>query len=456
LNFQQFDSYINQNLDSSLDELKILVSQPSISAKRIGLVDCAKLVVNLFQKRGFEIHQFDNDGAPIIVAEKKGKSDRTILFYNHYDVQPAEPLRLWKSPPFELTINDGKAYGRGANDNKGNITNRLLAIDAILDEDGELPCSVKFIIEGEEETDSFNFAKFVNTHQDLLRADACIWEFGEVDGNDHPMEFLGLRGICYVELEVETAKRDIHSGVGGSIVANAAWRLIWALSTLKSEDEKINLPGFYDDIVPPSAIDMEWLAALPDMSVDYKKRFGVDHFLNNISGGLELQIAEVFQPTCTICGLSSGYHGQGSKTIVPARAHAKIDFRLVPNQRPEKVMRQLRTHLDQNGFQDIKITNLCSDAPARTDPNDGFIKTIIQTSEEVYGEPMKIVPMTGGSGPNAIIQDALKIPIASLGIGYPDSRVHAPNENIRLDLYLKTAKHITRILSKFGEQEDYS
>ncbi len=451
MNFQRIDAYIDENLDASLAELARLVAQPSVSARREGLVECADLVEALLKERHFQVQRFDNNGAPILVAERKGRSDKTVLFYNHYDVQPAEPLRLWKTPPFELSRNDGRVFGRGANDNKGNITNRLLAIDALLAETDALPCNVKFLIEGEEETTSENFSPFVHAHTDLLQADACIWEFGEVDANDLPMQFLGLRGILYVELEVETAKRDVHSGVGGSIIENAAWRLLWALNTLKSEDEHINLTGFYDDVISPSQEDKAYMAALPDNSADYRKRFGVKDFLNPISDGVDLAIAEAFLPTCTICGLSSGYHGPGAKTIVPAKASAKIDFRLVPNQRPEKVLRQLREHLDAHGFADVRITTLSCDAPARTDADNEFIRLVVNTSGEIYDEPMKIVPMTGGSGPNAIVQDALGIPIASLGIGYPDCRAHAPNENIRLDLYLKTAKHITRILSEFGE-----
>ena len=450
MDFQRTDLYIDRNLNANIDELSELIAQPSISAKRTGLDACADVVINLLKKRRFVINKTDNNGAPIIVAERKGKSDKTLLFYNHYDVQPVEPLRLWKSPPFELTRNDGKVYGRGTNDDKGNITNRLLAIDAILDECEELPCNVKFVIEGEEETSSGNFAEFIDSHVDILKADACIWEFGEVDQNDQPLEYLGLRGICYVDLEVETAKRDIHSGIGGSIIPNAAWRLTWALSTLKSPDETINLPGFYDDVIPPSQRDIEFMAALPDNSAEYKKRFGNTYFLNGITGGVELQLAEVFQPTCTICGLHSGYHGPGTKTIVPAKASAKIDFRLVPNQRPEKVVQQLREHLDAHGFEDVKIANVSADGPARTNPDDDFIQMVVHVAEDVYGQPMKIVPMTGGSGPNAIIQNALQIPIATVGTGYPGSRDHAPNENVRLDLYKKTAKHLVRIMSEFG------
>ena len=450
MEFQKTDIYIERNLNASIDELAELVAQPGISANQTGLEECAEVVIQQLKKRKFHIHKMENNGAPIIVAERKGRSDKTLLFYNHYDVQPAEPLRLWKTPPFELTHKNGKVYGRGTNDDKGNITNRLLAIDALLDAEHELPCNIKFVIEGEEETSSEHFGNFVDAHADMLQADACIWEFGEVDQNDQPLEFLGLRGICYVDVEVVTAKRDVHSGIGGSIIPNAAWRLIWALNTLKSPDETINLPGFYDDVVLPSPRDIEYMSVLQDNAADYKKRFGVSEFLHGVTGGVDLQIAEVFQPTCTICGLTSGYHGPGTKTIVPAKASAKIDFRLVPNQKPEKVVQQLRQHLDAHGFEDVKITNVSADGPARTDPDDAFIQMVVHTAEDVYGMPMKIVPMTGGSGPNAIIQDALQIPIATIGTGYPGSRDHAPNENIRLDLYTKAAKHLTRVIDALG------
>ena len=236
---------------------------------------------------------------------------------------------------FEPDLRDGKLYGRGVSDDKGHITSRLFAIDALLDVDGELPCNIKFVIEGEEETSSVHLHEFVEYNQDLLAADACIWEFGGVDHREVPMQYLGLRGICYVELSVETAQMDTHSGLGGSIFPNAAWRLTWALNTLKDEDENIRIPGFYDPVKPPSERDLEFMAALPEVAEEYRKRFGVKKFLKGLSGGIDLRIAEVFQPTCTICGLTSGYQGPGSKTVLPAHASAKIDFRLVPDRHPK-------------------------------------------------------------------------------------------------------------------------
>ncbi len=218
----------------------------------MGIKECAALTGELLRKRGFEVEIYPTQGAPIVYAERAGRSEKTLIIYNHYDVQPAEPLELWESPPFVPTLRDGRLFGRGVSDDKAQITGRLFAIDALLNADGELPCRVKWVIEGEEEVSSLHLQGFVNSHRELLKADACVWEFGGVDFRDHPVEYLGLRGICYVELSVETASQDVHSGLGGSIFPNAAWRLVWALNSLKGPDERIRIPGFYDKVQKPS------------------------------------------------------------------------------------------------------------------------------------------------------------------------------------------------------------
>ena len=448
--YSKVDSFLESNLDKSLTELGRLVAQPSISAQKIGLHECAAMVADMLRARGFTATIHQTPGSPIVTAERKGKSDKTILFYNHYDVQPPEPLELWESPAFEPQIRDGKMYGRGVSDDKGHLVARLFALDALLAE-GDLPCNVKFIVEGEEETASVNMLAFVTGHKDILKADACVWEFGGVDHTDAPMQYLGLRGIQYVELSVDLLSTDVHSGLGGSIFPNAAWRLVWALNTLKGADEKILIPGFYDAVKPPSSRDRELFAALPDVEAEYKARYGVPYFIKDLKGGNELKIEEVFSPTCTICGLTSGYQGPGSKTVLPARASAKVDFRLIPDQNPADILRKLRAHLDAHGFTDVKVTDLGGDAPARTDPDHPFIKLIVDAAKGVYDKPMALVPMVGGSGPNHPFVHDLGLPVATAGMGYPGTRTHAPNENIRIDLYLKHARHMARVMREFGK-----
>jgi acetylornithine deacetylase/succinyl-diaminopimelate desuccinylase-like protein len=449
--FLKIDSYLEIHQDESIAELTRLVAQPSVGAQNWGLIECAELVGEMLRTRKFKVQILPTGGAPVVYAEHPGRSSKTLLIYNHYDVQPPEPLELWDSPPFEPALREGKLYGRGVSDNKGQLVARLFAIDALLATEDELPCNVKFIIEGEEETSSVHLHDFIDQHRSLLAANACIWEFGSVDHREVPIQYLGLRGICYVELSVETALMDVHSGTGGSIFPNAAWRLVWALASLKDSDERICIPGFYDAVKPPSARDRQLMEAMPEIAEDYKSRYGVQHFLKGLTGGVELRLAEVFEPTCTICGLTAGYQGLGTKTIQPARASAKIDFRLVPDQTPEKVLGQLRAHLDSEGFSDVQVTFLGGEPPARTDPDDPFVSLVVRTAEPVYGQPMQLVPLVGGSGPNYPFIHILNIPVVTAGAGYPGTLAHAPNENIRLDLYLKHAKHMARILKEFGK-----
>lgn len=449
--YEKIDSYLEKSLDKSINELSQLVAQPSISAQGIGLKECANFVADMLRARGFIAEVMDTEGAPVVFAERKGKVDKTLLFYNHYDVQPPEPLELWETPPFEPSLRHGKLYGRGVSDDKGHIVARLHAIDSILNTEGDLPCNIKFIIEGEEETASVHLHEFVLSNRQKLKADACIWEFGGVDHRDVPMQYLGLRGICYVELSVESLDTDVHSGLGGSIFPNAAWRLVWALSTLKGVDERIRIPGFYDDVKEPTTRERELMEELPDVAEEYRQRYGVKQFIKGLTGGTGLKMEEVFTPTCTICGLTSGYQGPGSKTVQPAFASAKVDFRLVPDQKPEDILKKLRAHLDAEGFEDVQIKSLGGEPAARTDPDDPFVKIVVQAAEEVYEFPMQLVPTVGGSGPNYPFVHDLGLPVATAGLGYPDTRAHAPNENIRIDLYLKHARHMARVIKEFAK-----
>jgi len=451
------DRYITDHLDDSLAELSRLCAQPSVSAQMLGIHDCAELVGDMLRRRGFRVEIIATGGSPVVYGEADGDvardgRDKTLLFYNHYDVQPPEPLDLWTTPPFEPTIREGKMYARGVSDDKGHIQCRLAALDALKAVRGSYPCRIKFVIEGEEETSSVHLEDFVINNAEKLKADACVWEFGGVNHEGRPVQYLGLRGICYVELRLKTGTLDAHSGLGGSIFPNAAWRLVWALNTLKDQNEHIRIPGFYDNVKPPSARDLELIANLPDDSQDMLTRYGLKGFLKGMTGGPTLRREEVFVPTCTICGLTSGYQGPGSKTVLPAQASAKVDFRLVPDQRPKEILEKLRQHLDTEGFSDVEINYLGGEAPGRTDLNHPFVKLTIDAAREAYGEEPVVAPMVGGSGPNFVFLDTLKIPIVTAGVGYPGSQAHAPNENMAIENFVQGVKHTARIVAKFGER----
>ncbi|MGA2820463.1 MAG: M20/M25/M40 family metallo-hydrolase [Anaerolineales bacterium] len=448
---QRADDYILSHCEEAVAELSRLCAQPSISAQGVGIRECAELVAGMLRKREFSVEVDQTAGNPIIYAEAKGRSAQTLLMYNHYDVQPPEPLEQWISPPFAPSLREGKLYARGASDDKGHIICRLAAIDAVRFALGELPCTLKFVIEGEEEVSSPHLPDFVRGNPDRLRADACLWEFGGVDFDGVPLQELGMRGICYVELIVETGTSDAHSGLGGSIFPNAAWRLAWALAALKGPDEHIRIPGFYDEVLPPSPRDLELLSKIPDPSQTFRQTYGLRGFLKDLTGGLQLQREAVFAPTCTICGLTSGYQGPGSKTVLPARASAKVDFRLVPNQRPEDILQKLRRHLATEGFADVEVNYLGSEPPGRTDPDHPFVRLVAEAARDVYGVPQRVLPMIGGSGPNHVFLDVLKVPIATVGVGYPGGRGHAPNEHVVIKNLVNGIRHTARVIMRLTE-----
>lgn len=445
------DRFLSDHLDDYIQETMRLCAQPSVSASGQGVRQCSQLVAEMLSRRGLEVQSFETPGHPIIVARAGGASPRRLLFYNHYDVQPAEPLELWTSPPFEPEIRDGKVYARGVADDKGEFVARLAALDAVrAAHGGELPCGVTFVVEGEEEVSSPHIAPFVLEHLDLLAADGSLWEGGGVDPDDRPGQVLGFRGIIACELFVETMSRDAHSG-GAHILPSAAWRLLRALAGLKDENERILIPGFYDRVLPPSQADLDLIAQQPDFEDHYRKTFGIRQFVNNRSG--QELLTSVFEPTCNIQGITTGWQGPGTKTIVPAQASAKLDFRLVPDQNPEEILELLRAHLNAQGFDDVRIKAHGMMWPFKASEDDPLVRLTHSTAEEVYGmAPKPPVPLGGGSSPAYAFSGPLgNIPVVHAGVGYPHANGHAPDENIRIADFLNGARHIARLLNGFAD-----
>ena len=326
--------HVDSHLDETIEGLKRLTRQPSISAQRLGVIECGEMVVEMLRDAGFDagLVPTADPGYPGIIAELKGASDRSLLFYNHYDVQPPDPLDEWETPPFEPTERDGYLYGRGISDDKGPIAARLAAIRAVRDTMGELPITIRWCLEGAEEIGSPGFHDFVEQNAERIRSDVCIWEGGGVNWDGRPMVMLGVKGLLYVELECRSAKTDSHSSYA-PVVPNPAWRLVWALNTLKDESERIAIPGFYDRIRPALENETKAIAALPDTSREFLHDLGVEMAVGEASG-YEFRRRLIMEPTANIAGFGAGYTGQGAKTILPAVARAKLDFRLVPNQGP--------------------------------------------------------------------------------------------------------------------------
>ncbi len=452
--------FIAAHRSEALAELDTLVRIPSVSAKGEHLEECAEAVAHLLRSHGLEAGVEPTDGGPPLAFgtyTSPFPNAPTVLFYHHHDVQPAEPFELWESDPFALRVTETQAFARGAADDKGHIVSRLLALDALRGgNNGELPFHVRFLSEGEEEIGSSHLGAWIQRNQARLNAAYCLWEEGGVGDNDEPALYCGMRGIAYFELKVKTLAFDAHSGVGGSLLPNAAWRVVWALNSLKDANERILIEGHYSSVRPADAYDLELLANLPDTEAQLRELYGLTEggFLGGEkTTGVELRRRAVFEPTLTINGIGSGWQGVGGKTVLPANSAAKIDFRLVPDQDPDEVHAALRRHLDIHGFSDIEITYMGGQKPARVDPRHPFVALAAETGEQVYGKPATVIPMVGGSGPMWWFSGFLGLPVISPGIEYPGVRAHAPNENIRLDDFDKGTEHLALLLQRLPPKE---
>ncbi len=445
----ELDLFLLEHLDDYIAETSELCAQPSVSATREGVLACAGLVEIMFERRQFAVNKIPTDGNPIIVARLGGASPRTLLFYNHYDVQPPEPLELWTTPPFQPTVRDGALYARGAIDDKGELIARLAAVDAVRAlHGGPLPCGITFVVEGEEEIGSPHIAQFVRDHKELLACHGAIWEQGYVDAGGRPINTLGVRGILAVQLTVRTMSLDAHSG-GAHMLPSAAWRLVRVLDSLKGPDERIRIPGFYDSALPPSALDEQLFEAMPDPEAELRAEYGVREFVGGLRGK-DLERA-VFSPTCNIQGITTGYQGGGMKTVIPHEATVKIDFRLVPEQDPDDIFAKLRAHLDAQGFADVELTRLGAMWPVRVSADDPLVKLCIRTGEEVYGKPALVEPLVGGSSPvYAFAKPLGGIPVIRPGVGHYAGRTHAPDEHMLIENFANAARHIARIVEEFG------
>lgn len=439
---------IDANRQLYLDWLQTLLRQPSVAAQDRGMAECAALVEKLMRDIGLNSEQLATSGFPVVYGEITGQGGRTLSFYNHYDVQPEDPLELWESDPFAAELRDGRLYARGAADNKGNLVARLAAVHAYLQTHGALPLNVKFIVEGEEEIGSPHLHEVAERHADKLQADGCIWEFGYREPGGRLQVSLGVKGICYVELRARGASSDLHSAQA-AIIPNPAWRLVWALATLKNARDEILIEGFYDRVRPPSARE---LAILREMAFDEAaslSALGLAQFINELSGEA-LKRKLIYEPTCTICGFQAGYTGAGSKTVLPSQATVKLDFRLVPDQDPAEIRALLRRHLDAHGFNDIEVIDLNGERPAKTDPEAPLVGVVADCVAQIYGQPASLVPLSPGSGPMYLLCQQLGIPAVSVGVGHSRSNTHAPNENIVLEDFFNGIKLIAAVMARFG------
>jgi acetylornithine deacetylase/succinyl-diaminopimelate desuccinylase-like protein len=434
--------YLKQNEQRSIEQLCEYVRFPSVSAQpqhKADLHACAEWVVSQSRDIGLEARLCSTEGHPIVIAKtpRKGRGRPHFLIYGHYDVQPPEPFELWKSPPFKPRIEGRSLFARGASDNKGQNLAHLKAIEAYLKTGTEIPCDVTFVIEGEEEVGSKSLSTFLQQHRDELRCDAVVISDTGMPTPKHPALTYALRGIVSFEIIIHGSNRDLHSGIFGGTLDNPAMALTQMLAKLRDKNGKVAIPGFYDDVEPLSAYERKQFARLPFKAAQYAKFLGVPKLFGE-KGFTPLEQRSA-RPTFEINGLTSGYQGDGSKTIVPAWARAKITTRLVPNQEPARIVKLVRRHLTKLCPPTVRLEIKAGHGaePYLVSPTGPQAQAALRALKSAFGcEP--VLMREGGSIPIVnVFKRILGADSLLVGLALPDDNAHSPNEKFDLDCFFK-------------------
>lgn len=454
---QAWKDFQEQNKDRFLNELLELLRIPSVSARsehKQDMIKCAEAVRERLQQAGADkVEIFETAGHPIVYGEKiTDESKPTVLVYGHYDVQPPDPLDLWHSGPFEPVIKDGRIYARGACDDKGQFYMHVKALET-MSQTNSLPTNVKFIIEGEEEVGSPNLATFIKDKKDMLSADVILISDTAMLSLDTPSLDVGVRGLSYIEVEVTGPNRDLHSGVYGGAVANPITILAKMIARLHDENNHITIPGFYDDVLESSAVEREEMAKAPYDEDEYKSDLGVTDLWGE--KGYTTNERTGIRPTLELNGIWGGYTGEGAKTVLPAKAFAKISARLVPNQRHEKITKLLIEHLEKIAppYVTVKASEHHGGDPYLTPVESVEYQAASKAVEATFGKP-PIPVRGGGSIPiTSLFESVLGLKTVFLGFGLDSDNLHSPNEKFDIANFYKGIETIPYFHKHYAEMK---
>jgi acetylornithine deacetylase/succinyl-diaminopimelate desuccinylase-like protein len=443
--------HIEEGQQDFLDRLLAYVSRPSISAHGVGIGDTAEWLHGYLTQLGMETQLLPSKGWPFVYGRRNdadSKDAPTVLLYGHYDVQPPDPLEEWVSPPFEPEIRDGRIWGRGVADNKGQHFAQLLAIESWLAVAGKLPCNVVVLLEGEEEIGSPHIAECIEAHRDLLAdVDLVITADGPLHESGRPCIKFGPRGIISFTLEVEHANQDFHSGNWGGVAPNPIWTLVHLLASMKNEQGEITIDGFYDNVLPPTPAEIEALDALPLDINALMEKTGMTRLDEPQARPFHDRLS--FWPTFTINGFHSGYGGPGSKTVLPHKAVVKCDMRLVEAQSVEEIFEKVEAHVKRHA-PEVKFIRQGGMEPSKTPIESPFTAPLRQAYVSAQGEEPLLVPAMGGSLPDYVWTKILGVPSFQTPYANHDEANHAPNENMEVDLFLKGIKTGAAVLAHLG------
>jgi acetylornithine deacetylase/succinyl-diaminopimelate desuccinylase-like protein len=452
--------FANQNQQRFLDELKALLRIPSISTleeHKGDIQKAAKFVADELKRIGFEnVEVIPTQGHPLIYADWLHAAGKpTVLCYAHYDVQPAEPLDEWITPPFEPTERNNNVYARGAVDDKGQLWMEVKAFESLFKTgNGKLPLNVRVIFEGEEEVGGESIADFVRKHGDRLKADFALVCDTELFAPDLPTLCVGLRGLVYTEIEAQGSSTDLHSGIYGGAAPNPLFALVEIISKLKDSNGKILIPGFYDKVKAPTKDELKAWEALPFNEEEYRKKEVGSNVLTG-EPGYSVLYRTWARPTLEVHGMPGGFTAQGAKTVIPARASAKVSMRLVPDMDPDEILKKFTdyvTSLCPKGIQ-LKI-KVHSKGPASVvDTDNNYIRAANKALHEVFNKDTVYI-RSGGSIPIVSdFQNELKIPTVMMGMGLPDDNLHAPNEKFHIPNFYRGIEAIIRFFTIVGESK---
>lgn len=442
----------DQIVQEGITHLRSLIRQKSIFAQQVGLEDVANSLKDLFEEAGAEVIVDQSYAAPFVLAKftSSNPEAKTLIFYNHYDTVPADSDQVWlKGQPFELTITEDSMYGRGVDDDKGHIVARLSAVKKYLKKHGALPVHILFIMEGAEESASVDLDKYLTKYQDQLsQADLLIWEQGIRNNQDQLVIAGGNKGIVTFDVTVRSAALDIHSSFGG-VVDSAAWYLVQALNSLRNSDGTIAIADIYDHVRQPNARELALVEefALQD-EAGLREVYGLELPLLS-QDKKELLKRLYFEPSISIEGLTSGYQGQGVKTIIPAQASAKMEVRLVPGLTPERVLDSIRNHFVINGFEKVEVTYTLGEESYRSDMSAPAILQLINVAKAFYPKGVAVLPTSPGTGPMYTVFHALGVPIAGFGLGHEGSRDHAGDENVKIADYIAHVELVEELIGTY-------
>jgi acetylornithine deacetylase/succinyl-diaminopimelate desuccinylase-like protein len=442
-------SHIDQEQQRFIDRLMAYVSRPSISAQGVGIGETAAFLLAYLQELGLEARLLESKGWPFVYGRRMDAPGApTVLLYGHYDVQPPDPLDAWDSPPFEPVIRDGRIWGRGVGDNKGQHFAQLLALESWLAVAGNLPCNVIVLLEGEEEVGSPHIAECVRTHRELLAdADLVITADGPIHESGRPCILFGPRGVVTFSLQVQHANQDFHSGNWGGVAPNPIWTLVHLLASMKNEQGVVTIDGFYDNVLPPTTAERQALDALPENVEELMRKTGLTHLDPPPDRPYYDRLA--LWPTFTINGFHSGYGGPGSKTVLPHTALVKCDMRLVANQGVDEILDKVEAHVKRHAPA-VQFIRQGGMEPSKTALESPFTAPLRQAFTAAQGEEPLLIPAMGGSLPDYVWTKILGVHSFITPYANHDEANHAPNENMEVERFIKGIKTGAAVLAYLG------